>query len=283
MLLWPVVAVAGFVVLAAVVIALATSSTAQYEFERNQVQGQRPQAAAPVATGAVPVPSAVAEQSVRAGAVGAPLAQRSAVGLATHPAGKRVPDLDARPAWWLLDGTGTRLSAGPFADRIEADWAALSGAYVSAGVVYAVRGADGGPVRRQSPEERAWLADLGSQLDRLPEEWDESLSDDDDELVSLVVEVAAALVEAGLPVHDCAGDGPAGGVCLTPEPARRGVLVSWHQHERMSRHQVRGTEAGDRVQQTMTAAVTECLHQLGFPVQPYGATGCALVQAEQRS
>jgi len=286
MLLWPVVAVVGFVVLAAVVIALATRSTAQYEFERNQVQGQRQQVpAAAVAAPSVVVATgaghgAVAEQPQPTGAGEAPQVQRSAVGLATHPAGKRVVDPAGRPAWWLLDGTGTRIGAGPFADRLEADWAALSGEFVTAGVVYAVPAADGGVVRRQSPEERAWLTDLGDQLDRLPEEWDESLSDDDDDLVSLVVEVAAALVEAGMPVHDCAGGAPAGGVCLTPEPGRNGVLVSWHQHERMSRDQVRGAEASAAVQQTMTAAVTECLRQLGFPVQPYGSTGCTLVEAE---
>ena len=48
------------------------------------------------------------------------------------------------------------------------------------------------------------VAELGGQLDRLPEDWDDLLTDDD-ALTTLVVEVAAALVEAGLPVHDCAG------------------------------------------------------------------------------
>ncbi|OMQ15842.1 hypothetical protein A7K94_0206690 [Modestobacter sp. VKM Ac-2676] len=41
MLLWPMVAVGGFFALAALVVALATSSTSRYEFERNRVQGQR--------------------------------------------------------------------------------------------------------------------------------------------------------------------------------------------------------------------------------------------------
>ena len=49
--------------------------------------------------------------------------------------------------------------------------------------------ADGTVVRRQLPSERAWLADLGEQLDRLGDDWDELVSDDD-ALTTLVVEVA---------------------------------------------------------------------------------------------
>jgi hypothetical protein len=139
---------------------------------------------------------------------------------------------------------------------------------------------DGRLVRRQSPEERAWLSDLGDQLDRLPEEWDGPLADED-ELVTLVVEVASALVEAGLPLHDCAGEGPAGGVCLTPEPGGAGVLVSWQQHDRMSRDQVRGVAVHAAVQRTMNAAAADCLRQLGFDVEPYGSTGCSLVAVGQ--
>ena len=116
---------------------------------------------------------------------------------------------------------------GPFHDRMEADWAVLAdGAAAVRRAVYGALRLDGGVVRRQSPQELAWLTELGEQLDRLPEDWDEgSADDDDDALVTLVVEVAAALVEAGLPVHDCAGDSPAGGVCLTPEPGRN--AASW--------------------------------------------------------
>jgi hypothetical protein len=141
--------------------------------------------------------------------------------------------------------------------------------------------AGGGLVRRQLPEERAWLSELGDQLDRLPEHWDDLLSDDD-AIGTLVVEVAAALVEAGLPVHDCMGLGPAGGVCLTLEPGRLGVLVSWHQHDRMSRDQVRGAAAAAAVQRTMNAAIAECLGQLGFAVEPFGSAGCTLVVAAER-
>jgi hypothetical protein len=141
--------------------------------------------------------------------------------------------------------------------------------------------ADGRLVRRQSPEERAWLSDLGDQLDRLPEDWDGPLGDED-ELVTLVVEVASALVEAGLPLHDGAGQDPAGGVCLTPEPGRHGVLVSWHQHHRMSHDQVHGAAVHAAVQRTMNAATAECLRELGFDVEPYGSTGCSLVTAAER-
>jgi hypothetical protein len=130
--------------------------------------------------------------------------------------------------WWLVvdeeDGHG-RLVAGPFPDRVEAGWAAAAdehGDSAGARAVYGLRRADGGLTRRPSPQDRAWLAHLGQQLDRLADDWDAGLADDDP-LTTLVVEVTAALTEAGLPLHDCAGaGGEVGGACLTPEPGWAG-------------------------------------------------------------
>ncbi|MGY5884118.1 hypothetical protein [Modestobacter lacusdianchii] len=280
MLFWPTVSVVGFVLLAAVVVALAQSSTARYEFERNQVQGQRRQAAVPAAVGAVAV-AAPAAAGIPAPVGGGAVAERSApVGVANHPAGTRVVE-SGTPAWWLVDETEDdgpgQLVAGPFPDRVDADWAVLAtGLAATVRAVHGVLRPDGRLVRRQLPAERAWLADLGEQLDRLPEEWDSPLIDED-ELVTLVVDVAAALVESGLPLHDCAGGAPAGGVCLSPEPGRHGIVVSWHQHDRMGREQVRGAAAHAAVQQAMNAAVADCLQALGYPVEPFGASGCVLV------
>jgi hypothetical protein len=144
--------------------------------------------------------------------------------------------------------------------------------------VHGARRADGAVAPRPSPEERAWLAELGEQLDRLPAEWDELLTDTDP-LTTLVVEVAAALVEAGLPLHGAGEDHPAGGVCLLPEPAAGGVVVSWRAHDRMSLHEVRGTAATTTVQQSMSAAIADVLWNLGFVVEPFGATGSSLVTA----
>lgn len=278
MLVWPVVAVLGFFVIAALVVALAQSSTARYEFERNQVQAQREQTGVLATVGAAAAGGAV--DGATRGATASAAEQRAA-SVAAHPAGKGVADLGTPPAWWLVvqseDRTIERVLAGPFADRIEAEWAALSDAPGgSAHAVHGVLRGDGRLVRRQLPEERAWLSELGDQLDRLPEEWDSPLIDED-QLVTLVVEVAAALVEAGLSLHDCAGEAPAGGVCLSPEPARPGVLVSWHPHERMSHGQVHGAEAHAGVQRTMNAAAADCLRRLGFDVEPFGPAGCSLV------
>ncbi|WP_164700221.1 hypothetical protein [Modestobacter sp. KNN46-3] len=288
MLIWPLVAVVGFVVLAALVVALAQSSTAQYEFERNQVQGQRQQApaeaAVPVAVGAAAVAGGAAVQPQIAEPANAVALQPvPANGMAAHPAGRQGGAQGTPPAWWLVeeqeDGARERVLAGPFADPIEADWLAMSAPGGAGRAVYGVLRSDGRLIRRQLPAEREWLSDLGDQLDRLPEEWDGPLADED-ELVSLGVEVTAALVEAGLQLHDCAGEGPAGGVCLTPEPGHPGVLVSWHQHDRMSRDHVRGVAAQEAVQHTMNAAIAECLLQLGFDVQPFGAAGCFLVAVD---
>jgi hypothetical protein len=174
------------------------------------------------------------------------------------------------------DPAGEHVVAGPFDDRLDAEWAALSsGLSASVRAVHGVQRADGGLARRQSAHEVAWLRELGDQLDRLPEDWDELLSDDD-ALTTLVVEVAAALVEAGLPLHDCAGSTPSGGVCLTPGPDYCGVVVSWHQHERVSVEGSRAS-AARAVQATMNGALVDVLEAAGFVVEPYGADGCLLV------
>ncbi|MGY1691102.1 hypothetical protein [Geodermatophilus sp. SYSU D01105] len=291
LLFWPAVAVLGFVALAAVVIVLGVSSTARYQFERNQVQQQR---AVPARTGPAPArtragsrPGAdVPRADAGEGGATAPAGRRAhgaAVGVATHPAGKRAVAPGTAAAWWLVDGwgegPGERVVAGPFADRIDADWAALS-QDLSASVVavYGVQRADGALVRRQLPQDQAWLGELGEQLDRLAEEWTELMTDDD-ALTTLVVEVTAALVEAGLPLHDCEGQGAAGGVCLTPVPGSGGILVSWHQHDRMSRQQVRGAAVDAAVQRTMNGAVADLLTQMGFRVDASGVAGCSLVTA----
>lgn len=294
-LLWPAVTLLGFLLLAALVVALGRGSTARYEFERNAVQAQRQGAVAPAAPArSVAEPAVVAtprpaESAAVDGAVDGAAEQaragQTAVGVvthpATHPAGKRLGEPGSTPAWWLVDEDadepGDHAVAGPFPDRVEADWALLAnGLADSTRVVYGSQRADGTVVRRQLPTERAWLSELGDQLDRLGNDWDELVTDDD-ALTTLVVEVAAALVEAGLPLHDCAGSGAAGGVCLSPGPALAGVLVTWHQHDRMSVQQVRGAAMEAAVQRTMSAAVAELLRTLGFEVEPFGSSGCWMV------
>ena len=187
-----------------------------------------------------------------------------------------------RPGWWLVERSDDgldRVVAGPFTDRTEAAWAAaVQGPPGAVDAEYGVRTADGSLSRRPSPEERAWFRELGDQLDRLPHDWDDLLSDTDP-LTTLVVEIVAALVEAGLPLHDGAQDQPAGGVCLMPELASGGVVVSWRAHDRMSLHHVRGTAADTTVQQSMNAVVADVLGNLGFVVETVGGTGSCLVTA----
>ncbi|MGY1772749.1 hypothetical protein [Blastococcus sp. SYSU D00813] len=288
LLLWPAVTLLGFLLLAALVVALGRGSTAQYEFERNAVQAHRQRAAAPVvaaaepaaAVAAAPRPAEVAPVAVD-GAAEEARAGQTAVGGSPPPPVKRGGPPAPPPAWWRGPAPppppGGHAVAGPFPDRVEADWALLAhGLADTTRVVYGSQRVDGTVVRRQLPTERAWLTDLGDQLDRLGDDWDELVSDDD-ALTTLVVEVAAALVEAGLPLHDCAGHGAAGGVCLSPGPALAGVLVTWHQHDRMSVQRVRGAAMEAAVQRTMSAAVAELLRTTGFEVEPFGSSGCWMV------
>ncbi|SDY46752.1 hypothetical protein SAMN05661080_03571 [Modestobacter sp. DSM 44400] len=297
MLFWPTVAVLGFTVLACLVIALGTSSTARYEFERNLLQAARQQVVVAPGTGHAPAGGGPVgppaddhpRGTTRSGGAAAqerPNGRGAAVGLADHPAGKRVVEPGPAAAWWLVEELGEQsgeIMRGPFPDRIDADWAALSGGLSAVTrAVYGVQRADGaGLVRWQLPQERAWLSELGDQLDRLADDWDTLLSDEDS-LTSLVVEVAAALVEAGLTLHDCTRDGPAGGVCLTPEAGHRGIVVSWHRHDRMSLQQARGAALDAAVQRTMNAALADLLTQLGFGIVPFGPSGCSLVPVTEQ-
>ena len=282
-MLWPTVTVVGWFVMAALVIALGRGSTIRYEYERSSV---RQPAAAPAASGAggAPAPGPDRPQVAPGSEDAARMQPRAtAVATASHPAGKRVQS--GTSAWWLVDGEeGEDVVAGPFPGRFEAEWAALAeGHPASTSPAHGVQGPGGGLLLRQTPAERAWYAELGDHLDRLPDDWDGLLTEDD-ALTTLVVEVAAALIDAGLPLHDGSerepgSEGPAGGVCLTPDPGGHGVLVAWRQHDRMDVLGVRGTAAGTAVRRAMTAAVAEVLRELDFQVEPIGPWGCCRVTA----
>ena len=131
MLFWPTVSAVGFVLLAGLVIALASSSTARYEFERNRVQSARQEVAVAttgdVPAGAGPLGGPVADPP---GGTAAPSAggaaqemgseRGAAVGVANHPAGKRAVEPGAAPAWWLVEDLGDQLGdvlAGPSPTR----------------------------------------------------------------------------------------------------------------------------------------------------------------------
>jgi hypothetical protein len=176
-------------------------------------------------------------------------------------------------AWWLVDAD-SRVVTGPFDSQLDASLAELSTPQDGDELVpaHGVRRGDGILGPRFSADDRAWLAHLSEQLDRLADDWD-SLIDDADPLTGLVCEIAAAVAEAGLPLHDCAGRTPSrqlGGVCLTPAPGEQGVLVTWTQHDRMALGRVRGHAADLAAQEVMNHAVAGVLTAFGFLVEPFG-------------
>ena len=271
-LVWPVVVVLGFCVFTAVVVVLGASSTARYEFERNGAR--QPQRAATPRSANHPAGRRAPGRASETPAAQAPARSGQAGKVAVRPAPAAVAE--GGPTWWLV-GESAQVLAGPFADRVDADWAAFADA-LSAVTVFGTRRTDGTVKPKPSPEERAWLGELGRHLDRLPAEWDELLTDTDP-LTTLVVEVAAALVEAGLPLHDAGATQSGGGVCLVPDQDAGGLLVSWRPHDRMSLQQSRGATADEAVQRLMNAAILDVLEQLGFVVEEAGSTACALVTA----
>ena len=116
----------------------------------------------------------------------------------------------ARAGGWSSEERGAGACvAGPFDDRAEAAWVAACRPGTPAGArpVYGVRRPSGVLERGPSAEDWAWLGHVGEQLERLPEGWDAELPGDEEPLTTLLVELAAALVEAGLPLHDAAGPG----------------------------------------------------------------------------
>lgn len=268
---------AGFLFLNGLVIVLGASSTARYDFDRNRVR-QENGSDVPAAAVAVPASSAPVAAASE-GCEETELQRSVAVSVAAHPAGKGV-GTGAVTGWWLVaeaaEESGDRVVAGPFPDRTEAEWAAMSGG-LDAFPVHGVHQPGRGLVRKPCPQDREWLEELGAHLDLLPEEWDELVTDGDP-LTTLVVELTAVLVEAGVSLRDGTGQSPAGGVCLTPAPGMGGILLSWQPHDRMSLHRVRGAAVDTAVQTSLNAAVADLLAQLGFTVEPFGATGCHLVR-----
>lgn len=325
-LLWPVVAGAGFLAMVGLVIVLGLGSTNRDERTRPAGRGAAVGAPSssrgaraggqPADTIPIPAVPAVATPAAAGVPAGRP-----------HGGPAAASGLRAVSGWWLLsvgdtdesaaqpvglaggDATGplagpvtalatARVLAGPFPDRLDAETAALTGGTGAAGpmrppevaVVHEVRRPDGRLARRPEPAELAWLAELGGLLEKLPAAWDTVVSDTDAR-TTLVVELAAALFEAGLPIHDCdfrTLDGTAtddraasgGGVCLTPHPA--GVLVSWAAADRLALHAARGAAAEIIVRETMAAAIAELLTVAGFPVQTQPASSAVVVPAIQR-
>jgi hypothetical protein len=205
-------------------------------------------------------------------------------GVSGIPSGAVVVGGVACRGWWLVvdeeDGP-SRIVAGPFQDRADARWAAAAtedDGPKGVRPVYGFRRADGVLNLRPSPQDWAWLAHLGEQLDRLPDHGGAGFPDDDS-LTTLVVEVTAALSEAGLPLHDPTEAGrEVGGVCLIPEPGLGGIVVTWRQHDRMSVDQVHGAEADATVQQVMNRALADVLGLRGFVVDAFGGASGHVVR-----
>jgi hypothetical protein len=60
-------------------------------------------------------------------------------------------------------------------------------------------------------------------------------------------------------------------VCLTP--TLEGVIVTWTQHDRMAKEQLRGYTVQDAVQDTMNRAVWDVLAVMGFGLTQFGRGG----------
>jgi hypothetical protein len=112
----------------------------------------------------------------------------------------------------------------------------------------------------------------------------------DDPYALLAGEVAEALTEAGLTLHNCAPHHPQyrlGGVCVLPVSSghnpdgQRGIAVSWTTHDLLAMDWERGRER-QGAQEAMNRALAGVLKALGYQVRPFGTGGASLVTGPRR-
>jgi hypothetical protein len=133
--------------------------------------------------------------------------------------------------------------------------------------------------REELADARARLADgLGSPVRA------------DDPYAPLASDVAEALTEAGLTLHNCAPHHPQyrlGGVCVMPIPSghnpdgQGGIAVSWTTHNLLAMDWERGRER-QGTQEAMNRALAGVLKALGYQVRPFGTGGAYLVTESRR-
>ena len=83
------------------------------------------------------------------------------------------------------------------------------------------------------------------------------------------------LVAAGFAIHDCAGNAPGGGVCLTAATSSEGVIVTWTQHD--AAEAALGYRRYADIQEQMNYALADILTTMGYPVEEFGQAGANLV------
>ena len=266
-----------FLALLGVVIALGRSATARYESDRHHAIARRTDAVPATVQATVSTSVAAPMPGDRAPAPLSGSLRLAPVIALERPVGPALIS-DQAAAWWLMEHHV--VVAGPFAERIEAEWAALAtGLDGSIHLAHGVLQPNGVLVSSEPLCDEAWLAALGLQLARLPEDWDAGLSDDDS-LATLVVEVAAALYEVGLSLHDATvASSAVGGVCLTPEPGLGGIVVTWRLHDRKGGDLVQGATSDHVVHDVMNGALADVLRARGFVVDAFGGGSGHVVRA----
>jgi hypothetical protein len=133
--------------------------------------------------------------------------------------------------------------------------------------------------REELADARARLADgLGNSLSA------------DDPCAPLARDVAEALTEAGLTLHNCGAHHPQyrlGGVCVLPIPSghnpdgQGGIAVSWTTHNLLAMDWQRSRERHG-TQEAMNRALAGVLKALGYKVRPFGTGGASLVTEPRR-
>lgn len=180
------------------------------------------------------------------------------------------------PAWWTtVYGT---VVAGPWADRSDAAGARADDPEARA--VYGCAQPDGTVAVRPSPDQLAWERHLCAHLDRMRDDDGGPVRALRDDVAGLAVQVAGALVAAGVPLAETGGGQACGGALVVP--ARRtvpaGVAVGWVTHPYLPALGAVGTGPG-MLPDVMSYALASLLGTLGFRVERGKGTRAHLVTA----
>jgi len=181
------------------------------------------------------------------------------------------------PAWWTtVYGT---IVAGPWTDRSDAAraWAGDP----DARAVYGCAQPDGRVAVRPAPDQLAWERHLCAHLDRLRDDDGGPIRALRDDIAGLAVQVAGALVSAGVPLAETGGAEPHGGALVVParHAVPAGVAVGWVTHPYLPALGTLGETGAATLPDVMTYALASLLGTLGFRIQRGAGTRAHLVTA----
>ncbi|WP_131831616.1 hypothetical protein [Pseudofrankia asymbiotica] len=181
------------------------------------------------------------------------------------------------PAWWTT--VFSTIVGGPWADRHDATKAGADDP--DARAVYGCAQPDGTVAARPAPDQLSWERHLCTHLDRLRDDDGGPVRSLRDDVAMLALQVAGALVAAGLPLAETGGAEPHGGALVVParHATPAGVAIGWATHPHLPALGVHSEATAATLPDVMGYALASLLGTLGFRIQRGAGTHAHLVTA----